>query len=109
MRWRFWKRQELANANIQVGNINHLESWATYWTPDMTIEIHGDREKADANTQFCYSIIGLDHEYLHHILYNLEGIDTCRKFDNLVSNIEDHCRFLHMNFFFEGITSNFWN
>lgn len=75
-------------------------AWATYWAPKHfwqrpRIVLHKP-EKEDEVTTYAKTIFGIDHEYLHHVLFKIEGMPACRGLDKIVgppSDLTRHCIF----------------
>src|SRR6266849_5989193 len=74
------------------------DAWASYehkrrfWQRSMII-LH-KLERGSLDTEYAKTIFGMDHEYLHHVLYELEGLEACKGLDRIIgspSDLVNHC------------------
>lgn len=98
-----------SEVHIQIAGPKTGNPWATYYHPISVIEVHGSGKDEQLQTEYCKTIIGIDHEYLHHVLFMLEGKTACEALDNLAGNLLDHCRWVGLKLLWEGRTGGFWN
>src|SRR2546427_393230 len=99
--------EEKDNPEVTIGQIKN-GAWGQYDFPSR-ITINWPLQDELLEISYCKTIIGIDHEYLHHILYLLEGKAASSGFDNLAGNLTDHCRWVGLNLTIEGDMREFWN
>ena len=54
---------------------------------------HTSQSATDGTQYLAKLVLGIDHEWTHHILYQLEGEGACRGLDHLARTLHNHQEF----------------